>query len=74
MDFSDSGCLSNVINVLEMWPLLCGIIWCGGWNDKTVVFVTDGDITADEMLVHEKEIVNAKKMGETREENNRECA
>ena len=38
----DTGCVTDNINVLELWPILVGIRkWCHGWENRTVVFVTD---------------------------------
>ena len=38
----DSGCRTDNINVLEMWPVLVAVRrWGSEWKDRTVVFVTD---------------------------------
>ena len=38
----DTGCNTNNINVLEMWPILEGVRrWSKNWSDTPVVFVTD---------------------------------
>lgn len=39
---ADSGCRTENINVLELWPVLAGVRrWGHLWSDRTVVFITD---------------------------------
>ena len=38
----DEGCVTDNINVLEMWPVLQGVRrWSSGWSDANVVCITD---------------------------------
>ena len=38
----DLGCMTDNINVLEMWPVLVGVRrWAKEWCDSNIVFITD---------------------------------